>query len=148
MMIKCVCSPQTVNNRTANIYEWPTGSGNFYGRQAENSCISSSGKGDQFMNYMDYSYDDQMRMFSEEQALEGYAWANGWNWAQVVSGVNTVLTSTVSYATSSDGFSIDVTFGESVTGFTQDDIVLSNAVITSFNGGTMIKCVCSPKNKH
>ncbi|GIS42437.1 MAG: hypothetical protein Ct9H90mP15_04770 [Candidatus Neomarinimicrobiota bacterium] len=27
------------------------------------------------MNYMDYSYDDQMRMFSEEQALEGYAWA-------------------------------------------------------------------------
>ena len=127
--------PQTVNNRTANIYEWPTGSGNFYGRQAENSCISSSGKGDQFMNYMDYSYDDQMRMFSEEQALEGYAWANGWNWAQVVSGVNTVLTSTVSYATSSDGFTIDVTFGESVNGFTQDDIVLSNAVITSFNGG-------------
>ena len=127
--------PQTVNNRSANIYEWPTGSGNFYGRQAENSCISSSGKGDQFMNYMDYSYDDQMRMFSEEQALEGYAWANGWNWAQVVSGVNTVLTSTVSYATSSDGFTIDVTFGESVTGFTQDDIVLSNAVITSFNGG-------------
>ena len=84
---------------------------------------------------MDYSYDDQMRMFSEEQALEGYAWANGWNWAQVVSGVNTVLTSTVSYATSDDGFTVDVTFGESVSGFTQDDLVLSNAVITSFNGG-------------
>ncbi|GIT66412.1 MAG: hypothetical protein Ct9H300mP24_7900 [Candidatus Neomarinimicrobiota bacterium] len=88
-----------MNNRSANIYEWPAGSGNFYGRQAENSCISSSGKGDQFMNYMDFSYDDQMRMFSEEQALEGYSWANGWTWAQVVSGVNTVLTSNTSYAT-------------------------------------------------
>ena len=94
---------------------------------AENSCISSSGKGDQFMNYMDYTYDDQMRMFSEEQALEGYAWANGWGWAQVVSGVNTVLTSNTSYATSNDGFTVDVTFSESVTGFTQDDLVLSNA---------------------
>ena len=60
---------QTVNNRGANIYEWPSGSGNFYGRSAENSCISTSGIGDQFMNYMDYVYDDQMRMFSEEQAL-------------------------------------------------------------------------------
>ena len=127
--------PQTVNNRSANIYEWPAGSGNFYGRQAENSCISSSGKGDQFMNYMDYSYDDQMRMFSEEQALEGYAWANSRNWAQVVSGVNTVISSNTSYATSNDGFTVDVTFGESVTGFTQDDLVLSNAVVTNFNGG-------------
>jgi len=126
---------QTVNNRSANIYEWPAGSGNFYGRQSENSCISSSGKGDQFMNYMDYTYDDQMRMFSEEQALEGYAWANGWGWAQVVSGVNTVLTSSTSVATSNDGFSIDVTFSEAVTGFTQDDLVLSNAVVTGFNGG-------------
>ena len=127
--------PQTVNNRSANIYEWPAGSGNFYGRQAENSCISSSGKGDQFMNYMDYSYDDQMRMFSEEQALEGYSWANGWTWAQVVSGVNTVLTSNTSYATANDGFTVNVTFSEAVTGFTQDDLVLSNAVVTSFNGG-------------
>ena len=44
---------QYVNNRGANIYEWPTGSGNFWGRDGENSCISSTGKGDQFMNYMD-----------------------------------------------------------------------------------------------
>ena len=87
------------------------------------------------MNYMDYSYDDQMRMFSEEQALEGYAWASSRNWAQVVSGVNTVISSNTSYATSDDGFTVDVTFGESVTGFTQDDLVLSNAVVTNFNGG-------------
>ena len=127
--------PQTANNRDANIYEWPVGSGNFYGRSAVNSCLSTSGKGDQFMNYMDYSYDDQMRMFSQEQALEGYAWANGWDWAVVVSGVSTVITSNTSYATSNDGFTVNVSFDEAVTGFTQDDLVLSNGVVTSFNGG-------------
>jgi hypothetical protein len=125
---------QITNNRGANIYEWPTGSGNFWGRDGENSCISSTGKGDQFMNYMDYVYDDQMRMFSEEQALDGYAWAASRTWAQVVSGVNTQVTSSVSYATSDDGFSVDVTFGEQVTGFTQDDLVLTNATVTNFNG--------------
>jgi hypothetical protein len=125
---------QITNNRGANIYEWPTGSGNFWGRDGENSCISSTGKGDQFMNYMDYVYDDQMRMFSEEQALDGYAWAASRTWAQVVSGVNTQVTSSVSYATSDDGFSVDVTFGEQVTGFTQDDLVLTNAIVTNFNG--------------
>jgi hypothetical protein len=125
---------QTTNNRGANIYEWPTGSGNFWGRDGENSCISSTGKGDQFMNYMDYVYDDQMRMFSEEQALDGYAWAASRTWAEVVSGVNTQVTSSVSYATSDDGFSVDVTFGEQVTGFTQDDLVLTNAIVTNFNG--------------
>ena len=52
-----------------------------------------------------------------------------------VSGVNTVISSNTSYATSNDGFTVDVTFGESVTGFTQDDLVLSNAVVTNFNGG-------------
>ena len=101
---------QITNNRGANIYEWPTGSGNFWGRDGENSCISSTGKGDQFMNYMDYVYDDQMRMFSEEQALDGYAWAASRTWAEVVSGVNTQVTSSVSYATSDDGFSVDVNF--------------------------------------
>jgi len=125
---------QITNNRGANIYEWPTGSGNFWGRDGENSCISSTGKGDQFMNYMDYVYDDQMRMFSEEQALDGYAWAASRTWAEVVSGVNTQVTSSVSYATSDDGFSVDVTFGEQVTGFTQDDLVLTNAIVTNFNG--------------
>ena len=125
---------QTTNNRGANIYEWPTGSGNFWGRDGENSCISSTGKGDQFMNYMDYVYDDQMRMFSQEQALDGYAWAASRTWAEVVSGVNTQVTSSVSYATSDDGFSVDVTFGEQVTGFTQDDLVLTNAIVTNFNG--------------
>jgi hypothetical protein len=83
---------------------------------------------------MDYVYDDQMRMFSEEQALDGYAWAASRTWAQVVSGVNTQVTSSVSYATSDDGFSVDVTFGEQVTGFTQDDLVLTNATVTNFNG--------------
>ena len=124
---------QYVNNRGANIYEWPAGSGNFWGRDGENSCISSTGKGDQFMNYMDYVYDDQMRMFSEEQALEGYAWAASRTWAEVVSGVNTQVTSSVSYATSDDGFSVDVNFGEQVTGFTQEDLVLTNATVTNFN---------------
>ena len=126
--------PQYVNNRGANIYEWPAGSGNFYGRDAENSCISSTGKGDQFMNYMDYVYDDQMRMFSEQQALDGYAWAASRTWAQVVSGVSTQITSSVSYATSDDGFTVDVNFGEQVSGFTQDDLVLTNATVTNFNG--------------
>jgi len=125
---------QYVNNRGANIYEWPTGSGNFWGRDGENSCISSTGKGDQFMNYMDYVYDDQMRMFSEEQALDGYAWAQSRTWAEVVSGVNTQISSSVSYATSDDGFTVDVNFGEEVSGFTQEDLVLTNATVTNFNG--------------
>lgn len=125
---------QYVNNRGANIYEWPAGSGNFWGRDGENSCISSTGKGDQFMNYMDYVYDDQMRMFSEEQSLEGYAWAASRTWAEVVSGVNTQVTSSVSYATSNDGFRVDVSFGEQVTGFTQDDLVITNGTVTNFNG--------------
>ena len=125
--------PQTTNNRGANIYEWPTGSGNFYGRSAENSCISTSGKGDQFMNYMDYVYDDQMRMFSEEQTLDGYSWANGRSWAQVANGVNVTLTSDVSYATTNDGFSVSVTFGEAVTGFTESDLIIGNGSVTNFN---------------
>ena len=124
---------QYVNNRGANIYEWPTGSGNFWGRDGLNSCISSTGKGDQFMNYMDYVYDDQMRMFSEEQALDGYAWAQSRTWAEVVSGVNTQISSSVSYATSDDGFTVDVNFGEEVSGFTQEDLVLPNATVTNFN---------------
>ena len=124
---------QYVNNRGANIYEWPAGSGNFWGRDGENSCISSTGKGDQFMNYMDYVYDDQMRMFSEEQALDGYAWAQSRTWAEVVSGVNTQISSSVSYATSDDGFTVDVNFGEEVSGFTQEDLVLTNAIVTNFN---------------
>ena len=124
---------QYINNRGANIYEWPTGSGNFWGRDGENSCISSTGKGDQFMNYMDYVYDDQMRMFSEEQALDGYAWAQSRTWAEVVSGVNTQISSSVSYATSDDGFTVDVNFGEEVSGFTQEDLVLTNATVTNFN---------------
>ena len=59
--------PQTVNNRSAEIYEWPSGSGNFYGRYSEDSCISSSGKGDQFMNYMDYTDDACMNIFTQDQ---------------------------------------------------------------------------------
>ena len=127
---------QYVNNRGANIYEWPSGSGNFYGRSAENSCISISGKGDQFMNYMDYVYDDQMRMFSEQQALEGYAWAASRSWAQVANGVNVTLTSDVSYATTNDGFSVSVAFGETMTGFTESDLVISNGSVSNFNGGS------------
>jgi len=127
--------PQTVNNRAAEIYEWPAGSGNFYGRYSEDSCIASSGKGDQFMNYMDYVYDDQMRMFSEGQALDGYSWANGRSWEQVANGVNVTLTSDVSYATTNDGFAVTVAFGETMTGFTESDLVVSNGSVTNFNGG-------------
>ena len=127
--------PQTVNNRSAEIYEWPAGSGNFYGRYGENSCIATSGMGDQFMNYMDYVYDDQMRMFSEEQALEGYAWAAGRNWEQVANGVNVTLSSDVSYATTDDGFTVTVAFGESMTGFTESDLVITNGSVSNFNGG-------------
>ena len=126
---------QTQNNRTANIYEWPTGSGNFYGRGGVNSCLGTTGKGDQFMNYMDYVYDNQMRMFSEEQALDGYAWAASRNWAEVVNGVVTQVSSSVSYATPEREFTVEVTFGEAVTGFTQEDIVLENATIVNFNSG-------------
>jgi hypothetical protein len=127
--------PQTVNNRGANIYEWPSGSGNFYGRESEDSCISTSGKGDQFMNYMDYVYDDQMRMFSEQQALDGYAWAASRTWAQVANGVNTTLSSDTSYATTSDNFSVTVTFAEAISGFTESDLVVTNGSITNFNEG-------------
>ena len=52
------------------------------------------------MNYMDYVYDDQMRMFSEQQALDGYAWAASRSWEQVANGVNVTLSSDVSYALS------------------------------------------------
>ncbi len=126
---------QTQNNRTANIYEWPAGSGNFYGRGGVNSCIGTTGKGDQFMNYMDYVYDNQMRMFSEQQALDGYAWAASRNWAEVVNGVSTVVSSPTTYATSDNGFTVNLSFSEVVTGFTQDDIILTNAIVSSFNGG-------------
>nr|MBC8225510.1 T9SS type A sorting domain-containing protein [Gammaproteobacteria bacterium] len=127
--------PQTVNNRGAEIYEWPAGSGNFYGRDSEDSCIATSGMGDQFMNYMDYVYDDQMRMFSEGQVLEGYAWAAGRSWEQVANGVNVTLTSDVSYATTNDGFAVTVAFGETMTGFTESDLVVTNGSVTNFNGG-------------
>ena len=73
--------PQITNNRTAQVYEDTSSTKMQYaGRYAENSCIGSSGKGDQFMNYMDYVYDDQMRMFSDEQSNDGYSWAYSYDW--------------------------------------------------------------------
>ncbi|MDC0918162.1 Ig-like domain-containing protein, partial [Candidatus Marinimicrobia bacterium] len=72
---------QVTNNRSASYYTYVSnGIGYGGGKNAENSCITSSGKGDQFMNYMDYVYDDQMRMFSVEQALDGYSWAFSYDW--------------------------------------------------------------------
>ncbi len=136
--------PQNSENYSAFIYEWPNGSGNFYGRGATNGCISTSGKGDQFMNFMDYVSDSEMIMFSEQQALDGYSWALGRDcdhdtnpncWVDVVDGVSTVLTSNSPLATSNDGFTVDVTFAEAVTGFTEDDLVVTNGVVTNFNGG-------------
>jgi hypothetical protein len=39
--------------------------GSWYGAGANNDCISNTGKGEQFMNYMDYVYDYNMVMFSK-----------------------------------------------------------------------------------
>ena len=64
------------NFRAVNLVENTYGGG----KDAVNSCISTSGQGDQFMNYMDYVDDDQMRMFSAEQALDGYSWASSRDW--------------------------------------------------------------------
>lgn len=73
---------QIQSNGQANLFEWPVGSGNFWGRDANNSCIDSHQKGDQFMNYMDYSTDRNLLMFSKEQAIKGYTWASIQDWAK------------------------------------------------------------------
>ena len=92
--------PQVTNNRSASYYTYvSSGIGYGGGKDAENSCIGSSGKGDQFMNYMDYVYDDQMRMFSVEQALDGYSWAFSYDWFNATNSLpianNVILDATV-----------------------------------------------------
>ena len=40
-----------------------------------NECIGTTNKGDQFMNYMDYVYDYNMVRLSNQQVIQGEAWA-------------------------------------------------------------------------
>ena len=67
-------------NYSAEVYEY---NGQWYGKDAGNSCISTSNKGDQFTNYMDYNADPDLIMFSSLQAVDGYNWASNVSWAQV-----------------------------------------------------------------
>ena len=67
----------TSNGSSANLY---SENDVWYGKGANNSCLGTTGKGDQFMNYMDYSADADLVMFSAEQAQTGYAWAYSYSW--------------------------------------------------------------------
>ena len=69
------------NQGGATLYQMPNNSVAWYGGGANNDCISTTGKGEQFMNYMDYSNDADLVMFSKEQAKQGYAWAYTYDWA-------------------------------------------------------------------
>lgn len=73
------------NGSGANVYEYNNA---WYGKGASNNCIGTSGKGDQFVNYMDYSADADLIMFSAGQAVNGYSWASAVQWADVT-GSNT-----------------------------------------------------------
>ena len=86
------------NGSGAQLYQMENNTDAWYGGGANNSCISDTNKGDQFMNYMDYSADKDLVMFSDEQAKQGYAWASLYNWAvnQVPSVDDVSVTFTIS----------------------------------------------------
>ena len=113
--------------------------GNWYGSGATNECIGTTGKGDQFMNYMDYVYDYNMVMFSNQQVIQGEAWAldhqQNVGWIEF-NYVNTTLSTSTPLLTSESVLSFNTTFAEEVSGFSADDIVVTNGDVTSFNGGT------------
>ncbi|NDB78822.1 tandem-95 repeat protein, partial [archaeon] len=71
---------QTSANYNAEVYEF---NNQWYGKDANNNCIGTSNKGDQFTNYMDYNADSDLIMFSNLQAVDGYNWASNISWAQV-----------------------------------------------------------------
>ncbi len=113
--------------------------GNWYGNGAGNECIGTTNKGDQFMNYMDYVYDYNMVMFSNQQVIQGEAWAldhqQNVGWLEF-NFVNTTLSSSTPSLTSESVLSFNATFAEEVSGFSADDIIITNGDVTSFTGGT------------
>lgn len=114
--------------------------GNWYGRGAGNECIGTDNdKGDQFMNFMDYVQDTNMVMFSNQQAIQGEAWAldhqQNVGWLEF-NYVNTALSTTTSLLTTDSVLSFNATFAEEVSGFSADDIVVTNGDVTNFSGGT------------
>ena len=50
--------------------------------------------------------------------------------------VNTALSTTTSLLTSESVLSFNATFAEEVSGFSADDIVVTNGDVTNFSGGT------------
>jgi PKD repeat protein len=88
------------NGTAAQLYQMENNTVAWYAGGANNSCIDNTDKGDQFMNYMDYSADKDLVMFSNEQAKQGYAWAASYNWA-------------VNQTPSAESFSVSVTVNES-----------------------------------
>ena len=113
--------------------------GNWYGNGATNECIGTTNKGDQFMNYMDYVYDYNMVMFSNQQVIQGEAWAldhqQNVGWLEF-NFVNTTLSSSTPSLTSESILSFNATFDEEVSGFSADDIIITNGDVTSLTGGT------------
>ena len=141
--------PNQLNpNYSADLVE---SNGSWYGAGALNECIANTGKGEQFMNYMDYVYDYNMVMFSKQQVIQGEAWAASYDsnigWLDF-EGVNTSLSTTSQLLTSSSVHSFNVAFAEEVSGFSADDITVTNGDIASLNGGigTSFDFVITPQS--
>jgi len=128
---------KTAPNYSAELVQ--DSNGNWYGSGGSNECIGTTNKGDQFMNYMDYVYDYNMVMFSNQQVIQGEAWAldhqQNVGWIEF-NYVNTALSTTTSLLTAESVLSFNATFAEEVSGFSADDIVVTNGDVTNFSGGT------------
>ena len=128
---------KTAPNYSAELVQ--DSNGNWYGSGGSNECIGTTNKGDQFMNYMDYVYDYNMVMFSNQQVIQGEAWAlnhqQNVGWLEF-NYVNTALSTTTSPLTTESVLSFNATFAEEVSGFSADDIVVTNGDVTNLNGGT------------
>jgi len=123
-------------NYSANLVE---DSGSWYGDGANNDCESNTGKGEQFMNFMDYVYDYNMVMFSDQQVIQGESWASNHQqnvgWIEF-NYVNTTLSTTETELTTNNVLSFTATFAEEVSGFSSDDVIVTNGDVTTFSGGT------------
>ena len=123
-------------NYSANLVE---DSGSWYGDGANNDCESNTGKGEQFMNFMDYVYDYNMVMFSDQQVIQGETWASNHQqnvgWIEF-NYVNTTLSTTETELTTNNVLSFTASFAEEVSGFSVDDIIVTNGDVTTFTGGT------------
>ena len=73
-----------------------------HGKDALNTCIGTTNKGDQFMNYMDYVHDSQMNMFSAEQVTDGYSWALSYDWFDGVNAAPTANNMTINATVGED----------------------------------------------